>query len=237
MAQLSVAPPTGVRRRWFVSEVLFDMDGTLVDSINAVESSWAVWAREEGIDLGLVRKFHGRTAEDLIADLVAPHRSGAAARRLTEIETEISVPIPLKPGARSLVESIPADRWAIVTSAAGPVARARIAASALPTPSLLITADDVDFGKPDPEPFRRAQRWGIGTERALAFEDTASGLDSASAAGCIAVGVVGTENVEQLRGHADALVASLEDVSVMVADDGRLQVEIVLLQEPEGTGG
>jgi sugar-phosphatase len=115
------------------------------------------------------------------------------------------------PGAIALLERLPRDRWAIVTSASRLVAHARLAAGKIPLPDHLVTGSDVVNGKPDPEPFRLGRRnEGV----AIAFEDTVAGLRSARGAGCVTVGVIGTTPLDELREHADYLVSSLESVTV-----------------------
>ncbi len=198
-----------------VQELLFDMDGTLVNSIPAVEHAWREWAVEVGVELPAVLSFHGRTARDLVGSFVPAHDVDRAVDRLNELESTSTHPIPTVAGALDLIVRIPRERWAIVTSAAYPVARARLAAAGVPVPDHLVTGSDVANGKPHPEPFQRGRRHG---GDAIAFEDTVAGLRSASGAGCLTVGVVGTTPLEELREHADFVVASLE--AVTVADVG-----------------
>jgi sugar-phosphatase len=205
------------------------MDGTIIDSIAAVEHAWRHWAALEGIDPPSAEDFHGRTAADLVSALLPPERFLTALDTLTELERQPSVPIPMLPGALALIRSLPTDRWAIVTSATLPVARARLEHSGLPLPTLLITADAVTRGKPDPQPYQKGARWKSEVQPAVAFEDTVAGLRSAKAAGCRTVGVVGTHSFVELQPHADAVVESLADVSVFSNDDNVLHVQILAL--------
>lgn len=209
-----------------VAELLFDMDGTLVDSIPAVEHAWQEWAVEEGVELPETLSFHGRTALDLVRTFVSSDRVAVAIDRLNELESTSSEPIPTMPGALALLASLPPDRWAIVTSAAYPVARARLAAGGVPLPDRLVTGSDVSKGKPDPEAFRLGRR-NEGT--AIAFEDTVAGLRSARGAGCITVGVIGTTTVDDLHAHADFVVASLESVTVAQVGEAGVTLRIVTL--------
>ena len=210
---MTAATPTSPTsaRRVDAGELLFDMDGTLVNSIPAVEHAWREWASEEGFELPETLAFHGRTAVDLVRGFVAPERVAHAVRRIDELESTSTQPIPTMPGALALLDRLPRDRWAIVTSASRVVAHARLAAGKIPLPDHLVTGSDVVNGKPDPEPFRLGRR-NEGT--AIAFEDTVAGLRSARGAGCVTVGVMGTTSIEELREHADHVVATLESVSV-----------------------
>lgn len=206
------------------------MDGTIIDSIAAVEDAWQRWAQLEGIEPPRPGDFHGRTAADIVSALLPPERFKAGLDSLSELEQRPAVPILMLPGALTLIQGLPGDRWAIVTSATEAVARARIEHSGLPLPSLLITADAVTRGKPDPEPYQKGARWASVALPAVAFEDTVAGLRSARAAGCRTVGVVGTHAFEELQPHADAVVGSLAHVSVYCDEEHILQVQILALE-------
>jgi sugar-phosphatase len=206
------------------------MDGTIIDSIAAVEDAWRDWAHLEGIEPPTAGDFHGRTAADLVSALLPPERFKAGLDRLNKLEQRPAASIPILPGALTLIRSLPTDRWSIITSATESVARARIEHSGLPLPSLLITADSVTRGKPDPEPYQKGARWTSLALPAVAFEDTIAGLRSARAAGCRTVGVVGTHTFEELQPHADALVESLADVSAYHDEKNVLQLQILALK-------
>lgn len=202
-------------QRVLVDKLLFDMDGTLVNSIPAVEHAWAIWAAEEGVAMPEKINFHGRTALDLVRTFVPEERVAHASERINELESTSTQPIPSLPGALELIDSLPRDRWAIVTSAARVVAKARLAAGGIPVPDHLVTGSDVANGKPDPEPFRLGRQ---SAATAIAFEDTVAGLRSARGAGCITVGILGTEPMESLREHADYVIPALAAVRVESAN-------------------
>ena len=208
------------------AELLFDLDGTLIDSIPAVEDAWRQWAAAESIAVPSGTVFHGRTARSLVASMVPPERVEAALARLGELEQHSLVPVVMMAGARDLLATIPAGRWAIVTSAARPVAKARIAAAGVPLPHVLVSGDDVTHGKPHPEPFLSAQRRARSLHPALAVEDTVAGLTSARAAGCTTIGITGTATLGELLPHADAVIESLADLTIAAWDDHSLHLNI-----------
>ncbi|MEU0930750.1 HAD family hydrolase [Streptomyces malaysiensis] len=201
--------------------LLFDNDGTLVSSLDSVRRCWTRWAGEFGIaaeDFARV-ELHGRPADDIIADLLPPDRAPRARARIDELELE-DVPggVKLLPGTAELLAALPAGRWAVVTSANGPLAEARLAEVGI-RPGTLISADDITRGKPDPEPFLlAAERLGVDPARCVVFEDAPAGLASGRAAGMRTVALATTTSREELV--ADIVVEDLSAVSVQVSDGG-----------------
>src|SRR6185437_7152349 len=117
-------------------------------------------------------------------------------------------------GVRVLLESLPAHRWAIVTSATRRLLLGRLKAAGLPVPDRIISGDQVKHGKPDPEPYRRgAELLGVKPQDCLVFEDAPSGVRAGVAAGCKVLGVLGTHSAEELReAGANWIVSSLTKV-------------------------
>ncbi|WP_069869721.1 HAD family hydrolase [Streptomyces malaysiensis] len=201
--------------------LLFDNDGTLVSSLDSVRRCWTRWAGEFGIapeDFARV-ELHGRPADDIIADLLPADGAPRARARIDELELE-DVPggVKLLPGTAELLAALPAGRWAVVTSANGPLAEARLAEVGI-RPGTLISADDITRGKPDPEPFLlAAERLGVDPARCVVFEDAPAGLASGRAAGMRTVALATTTSREELV--ADIVVEDLSAVSVQVSDGG-----------------
>src|SRR5690242_14098625 len=134
--------------------VLFDMDGTLIDSIPTVVRSWLRWAQEEDVDPRRLAGFHGVPARGIAERLLPPERVDAAVARIEAIEVADVEGITVLPGALDALAALGADhRSAIATSCTAPLAAARIAATGLPVPPVVVTASDVTRGKPHPEPF------------------------------------------------------------------------------------
>src|SRR5260370_6712230 len=143
--------------------VLFDLDGVLVDSTPAVARVWAWWAREHGFDpKEVVKKAHGRPSITTIRELLPDADHAAEDREVERREiADVEGVIPL-PGAMELLQALPVQRWAIVTSCTRALAQVRIAAAGLPKPKHLVTSTRVRHGEPHPEPqLKGAQRLGI----------------------------------------------------------------------------
>lgn len=173
--------------------LLLDMDGTLIHSTGEVETVWRLWCRRHQLaPEPLLAMCHGVRAREVLGAL-APHLDMAVELALLD-ELEIRHTGAAEPiaGARTLLASLPAARWALVTSASQRVARHRLASAGLPLPRLLIGAEDVVRGKPDPEPYLLgASRLGLAPADCLVFEDAAAGIQSALQAGCQVVQIGG----------------------------------------------
>lgn len=163
--------------------LLFDMDGVLVDSLPTIERHLRDWSLEHGLDPAKVHELSGgRTTRELV-QLVAPALDASAEEaRLRVREVEDTAGISASPGARSLLAD--AGPWAVVTSGRRAVAEARLHAAGLPVPDVLVTADDVTAGKPDPQGYlQAARRLGAAPGRCVVLEDAAAGLAAGAAAG------------------------------------------------------
>jgi sugar-phosphatase len=204
----------------FVDAVLFDLDGTLVDSTASVMRNWrriAAMLGRDGEDL--VGDLHGIPGRQVLR-MIEPDLSEERIRELDQalIDGEVSDTRDVIPtrGALQLLELIPADRWAIVTSGPRRLALARLRAAGLPIPPVLVTADDVRVGKPDPAPYQLGARlMQRSPERCLVIEDAPAGITAARAAGSPALGVLTTFAALD----ADT-VKDLTAVAVEVTPDG-----------------
>lgn len=228
-------PVPGPFGRTFAA-VLFDMDGTLVDSSAAIVRSWSTWATERGITLEqlLAAHGHGRPAGDVVRELVPAADAEAATARVAELEIADVDGVVQLPGVAALLAALPPTSWAIVTSCNRPLAAARTAAGGLPAPAALVTVDDVVRGKPDPACFLLgAERLGVDPADCLVVEDAPAGLAAARAAGCATLAVRTTHPEGPL--DADVVVPLLTSVAMSVDGDGRVRVELV--PDPATTDG
>lgn len=177
-----------------VQAILFDLDGTLVDSTASVERNWRRLADRIGRPFADVEPLiHGIPGRQVLR-MLDPDMSAAEVEELNEFmivgestDTDDCVPLP---GALTALDVLPSHRWAIVTSGSLRLVRARMAAAGLPSPRFLVTADDVTQGKPDPAPYLLgAARVGAPPTRCLVFEDAPAGVASARAAGIPVIGL------------------------------------------------
>jgi mannitol-1-/sugar-/sorbitol-6-phosphatase len=208
--------------------VLFDMDGTLIDSIPVVVRSWLRWAEEEGVDPHRLAGFHGVPARGVAAALLPPERVDAAVERIEAIEIADTEGITILPGTLDALAALRAagpdgrDLAAIATSCTAPLAAARITATGLPAPAVVVTASDVAQGKPHPDPFLlAARRLGVDPRECLVVEDAPGGLEAARAAGCATLAVSTTTAAADLI--ADAVVDDLGAVRFRV-ESGRVRL-------------
>jgi len=204
-----------------VKGILFDMDGVLVSSIGSVVRCWREWAEHYEIPNAEVFMVpHGMRAIEIVTSLRPDIDPQEGLRFIEDLEMNDVADLVVLPGVRVLLQSLPVERWAIVTSATKRLLLGRLQAAGLPVPERIISADMVERGKPDPEPYQRgAELLGLRPEDCLVVEDAPSGLGAGLAAGCRVLGVAGTHSVDDLK-DAHWVVRSLEGVSVSADADG-----------------
>jgi sugar-phosphatase len=181
--------------------LLLDMDGVLVDSTPAVARVWTAWATERGLDPDdVVRRAHGRPSITTIRELLPNGDHHAEDQAVEKAEIEDLVGIVALPGSAQLLSQLPANRFAVVTSATHPLAVARIQAAGFAVPINLVTASDIRHGKPDPEPYLRgAAILGIAPADCVVIEDAPAGIQSGKSAGARVLAVRTTAPDDQLR--------------------------------------
>nr|WP_315449082.1 HAD-IA family hydrolase [uncultured Pseudomonas sp.] len=204
---------------------LFDMDGTVLNSIAAAERIWSAWAVRQGVDVAsFLPTIHGARAIDTINRLNLPGVDAEAqAAFITEAEIGDVEGIVEIPGAAAFLNSLPVERWAMVTSAPRDLALRRMAAAGIPTPAVMITAEDVKAGKPDPAGYLlAAKRLGFEPRDCLIFEDATVGIQAAEAAGA-ALMIITTTHQHPLE-TSHATLASYAEVSVNIDSTGQLRL-------------
>jgi len=198
---IKIALTDGQRRHTIECQaILFDMDGTLVDSTICVESTWRKWALRHDIDIEkLLAVAHGRQNHETIG-LIAPHlNTPEEIAYLVRAEEECQDGIVAVPGAGELLEVVNGNRWAVVTSAWRTLAELRLKFAGIPLPEVLVTADEVKRSKPHPDGYLlAASQLGIDPAECLVFEDAPAGIAAGLAAGMKVVGVTTTFSSEKL---------------------------------------
>ena len=198
--------------------LLFDMDGTLIDSSVRIQRLWQAWSRRHDLDLeAILRVMAGRRAAETIR-LVAPHLDvGAEVQALEADEMADMDGVTVYPGVAGLLGQLPLDRWAIVTSGARHVAEARLRHVHLPVPRVFITAGDVREGKPDPQGYiLAAAQLQVAPAACLVVEDAPAGVRAGKAAG-MPVLAVATTHVPTALTEADHVITGLAALEVTVA--------------------
>ncbi|MGB7192545.1 MAG: HAD-IA family hydrolase [Collimonas pratensis] len=209
------------------SAFLFDMDGTILNSIAAAERIWGVWALRHGLDVAsFLPTIHGARAVDTVARLALPgvdpeqEAIGITLAEIADVEGIVEIS-----GAADFLRSLPADKWAVVTSAPRDLAARRMKAAGIPVPAVLVTAEDVAAGKPHPDGYLlAASKLNVDARDCLVFEDAAVGIAAGEAAGATVMVVTATHFHPLASPHPS--INSYETMLIEIDSDG-----LMLLQE------
>ncbi|MEM7759794.1 MAG: HAD family hydrolase [Cyanobacteria bacterium P01_A01_bin.40] len=213
--------------------ILFDLDGTLVDSTLCVEKHWQEWANNHDLNAEEILKIsHGRPTIDTIR-LVAPHLNAEVeAREIDESQAINLSGVVAVARANTLLANLPRTNWAIVTSGNQKIATNRLLHVGLPLPEYLITTDDVEHYKPHPEGYlKAAQCLSVAPEKCVVVEDAPVGLQAARAAGMKSIAVAATYSPSDLN-IADICVPTLADIPIKqlsVSENQNAQIELEIL--------
>ncbi|SJZ69701.1 HAD-IA family hydrolase [Consotaella salsifontis] len=205
--------------------LLFDMDGTILTSLKAAERVWGAWAERQGLDVAtFLPKMHGARGIDTIRNLGLPGIDPQVeADGIAEAEMIDVADIEQIPGAAAFLSGLPVSRWTIVTSSPRRLAARRLEAAGLPAPETMITAEDIERGKPAPDGFLlAARRLGTTAARCLIFEDAPTGIAAAEAAGGKVVVVTAWLHGEVEERHL--AIPDYRSLRTEVLPDGRIRV-------------
>ena len=203
-----------------IAGLLFDNDGVLVDSHGAAVEAWDSWSKKFAPDFDWSdRSNAGIRAEDMVRRHVTDDRYDEAVAYIHQLEQDSSNLTKPLPGAVELLTSLTPGMWTVCTSANPRLGAARLRAAGLPVPAELVSSEDVELGKPHPDPYLRgAQNLGLAAGECIVFEDAAAGIHAGLAAGVAQV--IGVTKVA-LDTDVDIVVKSLEGLSYR---DGALYI-------------
>ncbi|KQQ80783.1 HAD family hydrolase [Aureimonas sp. Leaf324] len=204
---------------------LFDMDGTILNSIVAAERVWGAWARRQGLDVdSFLPTIHGMRAIETMRRVGIPEEvleveiAGLVQAEIDDVEGIVEIA-----GAAIFLKSLPPERWTIVTSAPRALAEKRLAVAGLPVPPLMVTGEDVVNGKPAPDCFLLgARKLGLAIEDCLVFEDAPAGIRAGEAAGAAVLVIDATHSHRLDTPHPS--VAGYDALGVSSAPDGTLEI-------------
>jgi sugar-phosphatase len=208
------------------SAALFDMDGVLLDSTQAIDRSWALWAERQNISWGRLRaKIHGTKATEVIRSFTPHLDVDDELKTLIAQEQDLLELVTPYEGAHEVLMTLAEIPWAIVTSAPRTLATARLTHLELPKPAVMICAEDVTQGKPSPDGYlKAAELLGIDATDCVVFEDSLPGIRAGKAAQMTVIGLATTEERESLR-QADRILWSMEEVARLLnVSDGRIHI-------------
>jgi len=205
---------------------LFDMDGTLLNSIAAAERVWSIWAERHGLDVAaFLTTIHGARAIDTITRQALPGVDPEVeAQWITEAEINDVEGVVAISGAVAFLSRLPGDQWALVTSAPRELALRRLQAAGIAPPAVLVTAEDVAVGKPNPACYvLGAQRLGVPVQECLVFEDAAVGIRAGEAAGADVMVVTSTHHTPVATDHPS--IDGYQQLDVQRDADGLLYLQ------------
>lgn len=194
--------------------LLFDIDGTLVDSAKAVVANWSTVASRYGVDAdAILRVCHGRRDEDVVPEFFPPEAVASVLREMADLalsHAELVSPIP---GAVAALNTITDGTWAVVTSGSRALMTSRMRGAGLRIPSVIVAAEDVRHGKPDPEGYLLAARQlGVAAASCVVVEDSPAGVAAGKAAGAAVVALATTHAPDSLT-QADVVIDDLSELN------------------------
>ncbi len=179
--------------------VLWDMDGTLVDSEHywlsseqeLADSVGRVWTEQDGLNMIGMSLYDSSRLIKQKLELEASTQE-IIDRLTNSVISKLETSLPWRPGAETILRELKAAGipTALVTMSMRRNAIAVVDRMGFDAFDLVIAGDDVQHGKPHPEPYlKAAEALGVNIEDCIAFEDSISGLHSAEASGAIAIGI------------------------------------------------
>ena len=205
---------------------LFDMDGTIINSIASAERCWSAWAVKHGLDVAtFLPTIHGVRGTETITRLglpgVDPVKECQDILDAEMLDLDGIVPIP---GAIAFLKSLPRDKWAIVTSAPLELALRRLEVAGMPLPDVMVTGESVVNGKPNPECFLLgAAKLGVDASECLVFEDAIAGILAGESAGATIMVITSTH--AHLMETELSTIPDYTNVKALTDSEGRVSLQ------------
>ena len=215
------------------SALLFDLDGTLIDSTAAVVRHWTTIGNSLGIDpSAILATSHGRRTIDVLCSIDPSRATMAYAREMEAIiPRDYASDAVILPGTLALIHALKeaGAKWGIVTSGTSVLAEAWLKVMGLDRPEVMVTADAVENGKPDPEGYLKGKKEliGEGNREVAVFEDAPAGIRAGKAAGCMVIGLLTTHTKEEVvEAGADWVVEDLSQVEFSGVEEKGIRLKI-----------
>ena len=212
--------------------IIFDMDGTMIDSMPWHAQSWVEFTRRRGMDIDvqeLLARTTGRNGTECMVELLGRPVSQDEADALThEKETiyrELFAPrFAEVAGFRQFSAQVHSRGLKVAVGTAGDIGNVEFALGHLsnmgfmPAPHAIVRGDEGLPGKPDPAIFlEAARRIAVAPEHCIVFEDAPFGIEAARRAGMRAVAICSTHTSEQLAGPH--VLAAVRDYTELMNTD------------------
>jgi beta-phosphoglucomutase len=209
--------------------VVWDVDGTLVDTAELHFAAWEAIARERGhpFSRAAFAATFGRRNPEIIQELFGQQFTEAEVAELGWRKEELykaaarEQGVSLLPGVRTLLEGLQEAGFRQAVGSSAPRSNLDLILQLTNIASFfqaVVSMEDTQRGKPDPQVFQvAAVRLGVEPARCLVVEDAVAGVQAARAGGmrCVAVRFVGHHPEAKLKAAgADRVVTSLEEISV-----------------------
>ena len=206
--------------------ILFDMDGTLVDSSAVIERAWKWWSARHSVELAQIMAVQqGRPNRDVLREFASHLDIDQEAALFLKFEEEDLDGLVAISGANGAVAAAQGGRWGIVTSADRSLAEIRLRTTGFPVPDVFVSADVIRHGKPDPECYLLgAAGLGVDPQDCVVFEDAVAGVQAGKAAGMTVVGVL--TNLTEADLPADVHIPDFRDVRIAQDGDGGYEIRM-----------
>ncbi|MCW9734107.1 HAD-IA family hydrolase [Avibacterium sp. 20-15] len=210
-----------------VQAILFDMDGTLIDSSKACARIWGRWAAHYGLNTEeVIHQSHGRRPEDTARSILGDNADIQAAVALFTQEEAKETDVTTIAGAKALLDKIPQGKWAIVTSSTENIAKERLQYCNLPLPKSLITAEKVSEGKPHPEGYlKAAEELGVDIQHCVVIEDAPGGIEAGHRAGAKVIVLTTTYPVSAF--NDEFVIGNLEAIEFNLYENGEMSLSFI----------